>query len=166
MRSIEPMSNEGRGATRNWSDLMRTAAITGAVIAALAAGAIATPTFARDYCHNNGSTGAIVGGLAGAAIGAGVAGHHNQAGGAVIGGLAGALAGNAIARSQNHCDHYSDYRNGGYYDNQPAYNGDYNNGYYDNGYYDNGRYGYNNYYAPRYYSGYNNGYYNNGYYPY
>ena len=62
---------------------MKTIAISGAVIAALAAGAFATPTFAQPYgggyydyrspcqekTHESGTTGAILGGLAGAAIG-------------------------------------------------------------------------------------------------
>ena len=53
---------------------MKTAAITGAAIAALAATAIATPSLARDPCqqhkHNNGTAGAVIGGLAGGAAGA------------------------------------------------------------------------------------------------
>jgi hypothetical protein len=84
---------------------MRFAAMTGAAMAALAAGAIATPSFAQyDPCHaekhSNGTAGAVVGGIAGALLGSSLAPHHeNRAGGAVIGGVAGAVAGNAIGRS-------------------------------------------------------------------
>jgi uncharacterized protein YcfJ len=125
---------------------MKTAAISGAVIAALAAGAISTPSFARDYCHerqhNSGTTGALVGGLAGAVIGSNVAGHGSRTGGTIIGGLAGAAIGNNIGRSSVKCDRYgyydrhqysSTYR--GYYDGRYGYNDDYNRAYYDNRYY-------------------------------
>jgi hypothetical protein len=141
---------------------MQVRAITGAAIAALAAGAIATPSFAQDPCHrqqhNNGTAGAVIGGLAGAAIGSNVAGHGARTGGTILGGLAGAAIGNNIGRSSTKCDgRYSYYYNGRYYD-RPAYGNTYYNGAYD------GRYGSNNsYYGRQRYNGYNNNYYNNGY---
>jgi uncharacterized protein YcfJ len=152
---------------------MKIAVITGAV-AALAAGAIATPTFAQDYCHehrqSNGTAGAVVGGLAGAVLGSQVAGHGARTEGSVIGGIAGALIGNSIGRSSAKCDGYGyydgRYDHGRYY-SAPAYSSGYYNNRYD-GRYD-GRYGYNGYYGRHHDSGYyNNGYYNNGYsyYPY
>lgn len=101
---------------------MQVRAITGAAIAALAAGAIATPSFAQDPCHqkqhNNGTAGAVLGGLAGAVIGSNVTSHRgSRTGGAIIGGLAGAAIGNNIGRSSAKCD-------GRYtYYNQPSYNG-------------------------------------------
>jgi hypothetical protein len=139
---------------------MKVRAITGAVIAALAAGAIATPSFAQDPCHrqqhNNGTAGAVIGGLAGAVIGSNVAGHGARTGGSILGALAGAAIGNNIGRASTKCDgRYSSYYNGRYYD-RPAYSNGYYNGAYD------GRYGANNgdYSRPRY-----NGY-DHGYYPY
>jgi hypothetical protein len=142
---------------------MQVRAITGAAIAALAVGAIATPSFAQDPCHqhkrSNGTAGAVLGGIAGAVIGSNIPHHHGaRTGGAIIGGVAGAAIGNSIGRSSTHCDGYT-YYNGRYYYNQPSTS--YYNGYYD------GRYGYNGYYSRPYYNGYyDNGYYNNGYYPY
>lgn len=136
---------------------MKTAAITGAVLAALAAGALATPSFARDPCqqekHNKGTAGAVIGGLAGAVLGSNVAGHGAKTEGSVIGGVAGAAIGNNIGRSGVKCDGYSYYNpNGGYYDRDGHWhsysaNARYNNGYYagqygrdtssyDRGYYD------------------------------
>jgi hypothetical protein len=128
---------------------MKVAAISGAVIAALAAGSIATPTLAQDYgyagydgrdaCqarqHDNGTAGAVIGGIAGVLIGSNLAAHHGgRAGGAAIGGVAGALIGNSIGRSaaSSSCDGYSQ----GYY----------SSGYETRGY--DARYGYNGYAAP------------------
>ena len=131
---------------------MKTVAITGA-IAALAAGAIATPSFAADPCHqrqhNRGTTGAVIGGLAGAMIGSNIPHHHGaRTGGAILGGLAGAAVGNSIGRQSTKCDNYAYYNyNGRYYDQQ-AYNNSYYNGYY-NGYPD-GR-NYDEYGRPYYY---------------
>jgi hypothetical protein len=90
---------------------MKFAALTATTLALATAGAAATPSFAHDYgyydaaeaCHakkqESGTTGAVLGGLAGAFIGSSVAGHGSHAGGAVIGGLAGALIGNGVGRS-------------------------------------------------------------------
>jgi uncharacterized protein YcfJ len=94
---------------------MKAAAISGAVIAALAAGALATPTFAQPYrgyaydndCRSDGTAGAVIGGIAGAVLGSNLASHHGgRAGGAALGGVAGALIGNSIARSNNSCERY------------------------------------------------------------
>ena len=154
---------------------MKTAAISGAVIAALAAGAVAAPTIAsvqpygyynsdcRAKERSNGTAGAVIGGIAGALLGSSVAPHHgNRAGGAAIGGVAGALAGNSIGRSSGKSNCY----NQGYYENGRYYSYDTRRGYdsryyspaptyyapaptYYGGRYD-GRYGYNTYYAPQY----------------
>ena len=91
---------------------MKTAAISGAVIAALAVGALATPSFAQSYrapynsdCRrSDGTTGAVIGGIAGAILGSNLAAHHGgRSGGAAIGGVAGALLGNSIARGSQSC---------------------------------------------------------------
>src|SRR5471030_1427641 len=115
---------------------MKVAAISGAVIAALATGAVATPSFAQPYrdayandcrqdSRGNTTAGAVIGGIAGAVLGSNLAAHHGgRSGGAAIGGVAGALLGNSIARSSNSsCDYQganSGYRtpayaDGGYY---------------------------------------------------
>lgn len=98
---------------------MKVAAISGAVIAALAAGAVATPSFAQPYrayayendcrARSDGTAGAVIGGIAGALLGSNLASHHGgRAGGAALGGVAGALIGSSIARSSNDdCRTYS-----------------------------------------------------------
>jgi hypothetical protein len=54
----------------------------------------------RTYCRrSNGTTGLVVGGVAGALVGNGVAGRGDKTLGTVIGGVAGALGGRAIDRS-------------------------------------------------------------------
>src|SRR5580765_2484305 len=100
---------------------MKTAAISGAVIAALAAGAVAIPTASAaqpygygsdgysDCRRSDGAAGTIIGGIAGAVLGSNLAAHHGgRAGGAALGGVAGALIGNSIARSGNDCRTYSE----------------------------------------------------------
>jgi hypothetical protein len=94
---------------------MKTAAISGAVIAALAVGALATPSFAQPYraydntCRSDGTAGTVIGGIAGALLGSNLAAHHGgRAGGAAIGGVAGALLGNSIARGNDNCRTYSE----------------------------------------------------------
>jgi uncharacterized protein YcfJ len=109
---------------------MKVAAISTAVIAALATSAFAAPSFAQDYrgygydsrdpcqerVHNSGTTGALLGGLAGVLIGSNLASHHGgRAGGAVLGGLAGAAVGNNIARSSAHSSGACE---GGYYNSR------------------------------------------------
>lgn len=54
-------------------------------------------------CHSDGTTGAIIGALAGGLLGNGLAGRGDRALGTILGGGAGALAGRAIDRSGNHC---------------------------------------------------------------
>lgn len=54
-------------------------------------------------CHNDGSTGAIIGALAGGLLGNGIAGHGDRTLGALLGAGGGALAGRAIERSGNRC---------------------------------------------------------------
>jgi hypothetical protein len=58
----------------------------------------------RDPCaqvqHDRGTSGAVLGALAGAALGSNLAAHHGgRSGGAVLGALAGAAVGNNIGRS-------------------------------------------------------------------
>lgn len=145
---------------------MKNAAVTGAVVAALAAGAVAIPSAssAQSYrynnsdCRSNGTAGAVIGGIAGALLGSSVAPHHgNRAGGAAIGGVAGAVIGNSIGRSSSDCSNQAYYRDGRYYRQAPSYYsnqsyystpGYYSSPSYYSGGYD-GRYGYNTY-APRY----------------
>lgn len=57
----------------------------------------------RYRCHNDGTTGTIIGALAGGLLGNGLAGHGDRALGTILGGGAGALAGRAIDRSGSHC---------------------------------------------------------------
>ena len=103
---------------------MKVATISGVVIAALAAGAIATPSLAQPYgydrdCRSNAAAGTILGGIAGAVLGSNLAAHHGgRSGGAAIGGVAGALLGNSIGRSSSSCD-YRGYSSGYYA--QPGY---------------------------------------------
>jgi uncharacterized protein YcfJ len=117
---------------------MKVAAISGVVIAALAAGAVATPSFAQPYrdsyandCRQGGNAtaGAVIGGIAGALLGSNLAAHHGgRSGGAAIGGVAGALLGSSIARSSSSSCDYQGYNSGyrtqayssGYYA-QPSY---------------------------------------------
>lgn len=94
-----------------------------------------------DRIHGNGTTGLLLGGVAGALVGSNLAAHHGgRAGGAALGGLAGAALGSNIARSstKDSCR--------GYY--RPNYR---------SSYYDRRDYGPSNYdsypsayYAPRY----------------
>ena len=112
---------------------MKVATITTAVVAALAVSATAVPSFAQDYrgygyrddcqekVHNSGTTGALLGGIAGALIGSNLASHHGgRSGGAVLGGLAGAAVGNNIARSSAKSSGACE---GGYYGRSSAYYG-------------------------------------------
>lgn len=135
---------------------MRVAAISGVVIAALTAGAVATPSLSQTYydgqdaCrhaqHSRGTTGAVVGGIAGAVIGSNATHHHGaRTGGAILGGLAGAAVGNSLgrssAKSSSACRGYTYYNGRYYYDRRYGYNSNYhpyyNNGYYNDGYYNN-----------------------------
>ena len=138
---------------------MRFAAMTGAAVAALAAVAAATPSFAQyDPCHsekhNSGAGGAVIGGIAGALLGSSIAPHHeNRAGGAVIGGVAGAIAGNAIGRSSaEHSAACREAYNNGYYAPSAGYYAAPTSAYAPSGYYD--RDGYWHPYARGYYDSY------------
>lgn len=56
----------------------------------------------RTYCRrSDGTTGAVVGGGAGALVGRGIDGGRRRTGGTIIGAIAGALIGSAIERSAN-----------------------------------------------------------------
>jgi hypothetical protein len=96
-----------------------------------------------DRIHSNGTTGLLLGGVAGALVGSNLAAHHGgRAGGAALGGLAGAALGSNIARSstKDSC--------GGYY--RPSYR----SSYYQRPDDGQSNYGYDSYpstyYAPRY----------------
>jgi hypothetical protein len=109
--------------TTHWSIVMnKFAPACMAVIGALGLTAAAAPSMAQDYyrggypspcaqaAHRSGTTGAVLGALAGAALGSNLASHHGgRSGGAVIGALAGAAIGNNIGRSQSadRCDGYN-----------------------------------------------------------
>jgi len=134
--------------------MKKLTAISAAALAVLSAGAAATPSFAGDYrsygyddtCrsrqHDNGTTGAVVGGVAGALLGSSLAGRHDgRTGGAVIGGLAGALLGNSIGRSSAKSSDSCDGRDYGREYRRPVYGARYDRGYSDWGYSDRG-YGY------------------------
>jgi len=54
-------------------------------------------------CRSSGTTGALLGGLAGALFGRGIASHHDNAVGTIVGGAGGAMAGAAIERSNDRC---------------------------------------------------------------
>ena len=90
---------------------MRTAIVTGAILAATAASAIAAPAFAQDYrygdrgsyaydqryqspCHDSKQSGAavgtVLGAIAGGLIGSNVAGRGDRTAGTVVGAVAGA----------------------------------------------------------------------------
>lgn len=58
--------------------------------------------YGRD-CHKDGTTGAVLGAIAGGLIGNGVAGRGDRTLGTVLGGGAGLFAGRAIERSGNRC---------------------------------------------------------------
>ena len=53
-------------------------------------------------CRNDGTGGAIIGGVAGGLLGNAIAGHGDKTLGTVLGAGGGALAGNAIARNGTH----------------------------------------------------------------
>jgi Ni/Co efflux regulator RcnB len=60
------------------------------------------PTY-RYRCEGSGTTGTIVGAIAGGLLGNGLAGHGDRTLGLILGGGAGALAGRAIDKSSSHC---------------------------------------------------------------
>lgn len=91
---------------------------------------------AQETCEERAShqvEGTAIGAVAGALLGAGVAGHHEKGTGAVVGGLAGALVGNQLSKGSPDCRHaYGWYDNGGrWHANAIAPNEAY--GYYDRG---------------------------------
>jgi hypothetical protein len=112
-----------------------------ALVGALGLSAAAAPSMAQDYyrggyptpcaqaAHRSGTSGAVLGALAGAALGSNLASHHGgRSGGALIGALAGAAIGNNIGRSQSadRCDGaYGDNAGYGY---APAYGATYYGG--------------------------------------
>jgi hypothetical protein len=122
--------------------IARVLAVAAVGLTAAAAPALAQ---ARDYrgygyddgcqgrIHNNGTTGALLGGVAGALIGSNVAHGGGRTGGALIGAAAGAAVGSNIARSstKQNCrgpSYRTSYRDYGYqpgYYADPGY-GDYN----------------------------------------
>ena len=98
------------------------AALTAAVIGAVATvSALPSTASAQQYynCDRSGSTvgGAVVGGIAGALLGSGIAARGHRSDGAALGGVLGAATGAAVGNSSSGC--------------APA---QYNNGYYNNGY--------------------------------
>jgi hypothetical protein len=143
---------------------MKFAALSATALAALGVAAAATPSFAQDYrgygygyggygyydaaCaerqHDSGVNGAVLGGIAGALLGSGLAGHGGHGAGAAIGGVAGAVIGNNIARSNarssDECQ-ARDYGRVAWRRPQPYPDyGRYERGYQDQGYYGRGAY--------------------------
>ena len=107
---------------------LNTKIIILSLAAAASTAAIALPTLASADCYdrkqNAQTKGAIVGAVAGAALGNTVAGRRDKGAGTVLGAVVGAAVGSNIAKNNTHCY----YDNGGYY-NDGAYSG----GYYDRG---------------------------------
>ncbi len=94
-------------------------------LAAAAAAAMALPAAADCVRRDDaGANGAVIGALAGAAIGNGTSGRHSRGTGTVAGAIVGAIAGSAIARGNTHCDY-------GYYDNRDRYDSRYDDRYDD-----------------------------------
>jgi uncharacterized protein YcfJ len=87
-------------------------ALTGVAAPTLAAAQYAPSGvyYREDPCyvqrHNSGTTGAVIGGIAGAVLGSQVAGRGARTEGAVIGGAAGAVAGHQIGRHSVKCGAY------------------------------------------------------------
>ncbi len=101
---------------------MKIALVSGALVAAIAAGAIATPSFAQDYrgysrdrgyasCGDGAATGTVVGAVTGGFLGSQLSGRGDRTGGTILGALAGGLFGNAIGRSSSHNSYACDSRN-------------------------------------------------------
>ena len=93
---------------------MKIALVSGALVAAIAAGAIATPSFAQDYrgysrdrgyasCGDGAATGTVVGAVTGGFLGSQVAGRGNRTGGTLIGAGLGAVAGHHIGAHSHRC---------------------------------------------------------------
>ncbi len=134
-----------------------TRTLSAILAATVAAGAIATPVMAsaqpyrgdgydqrqydqgRDPCqqkkHNGSTGGAILGALAGAAIGSNIGGHGARTEGAVVGGVAGAVVGGNVGRSSaaNSAACGGDQ---GYYDQRREYRQYGQVYYYNDGFYD------------------------------
>lgn len=130
--------------------MKKIAAISATALALVSAAAVATPSFAQPYGYgayeacrakksDKGTTGAVIGGLAGAVLGSQVAGRGDRTEGAVIGGLAGVLLGNTVGRSSAKSSAACEARDYG----RAAYRRAYYDGRYDDRY--DGRYGYHDY---------------------
>lgn len=104
---------------------------TAAVAIAATAFAISTPASAQYQSNNSGNQllGAVIGGVAGAALGDGIAPRGQSSEYGIIGGVLGGVAGAAIAGSGN--NNNRGYNNG-YYNSQTGY---YGSGYTQGGYY-------------------------------
>jgi len=87
-------------------------------ITAVVAVTVALPAAADCVRRDDaGANGAVIGALAGAAIGNGTSGRHTRGTGTVAGAIVGAVAGSAIARGNTHCaydDYDDDYYDSGY----------------------------------------------------
>jgi len=98
--------------------LIPAAALVATTVFAAAAPASAQGYRYSDDCtrriHDNGTAGAIVGGIAGAVLGSNLAHHGGRTGGAILGGAAGAAIGNSVARSstKDRCRGHHVYRSG------------------------------------------------------
>ena len=112
--------------------MKKIAAISATALTLFGAASIATPSFAQPYGYgayeacrakksDNGTTGAVIGGLAGAVLGSQVAGRGDRTEGAVIGGLAGVLLGNTVGRSSAKSSHACEARSYGRASYRPSY---------------------------------------------
>lgn len=92
-------------------------------------------TQCQQQQRNQATAGAVVGGLAGAVLGSGVAGRGSRTEGGVLGGLLGALAGAMIAgHNQNSaCQQYSQNDHGQYGQRGDSYGDPYARNPYDDG---------------------------------
>ncbi len=146
--------------------MTNTTSKTAWAVAALAcAAAFAVPGLASaETCYqrtqDNQTGGALLGAVAGAAIGNGVAGHHDRGAGTVLGAVIGAAVGSSVAKDGTHCGY--GYSNAGYrdtrYDNR--YDNSYDNSYDDRRYDD--RYADTRYDNNDYDNSYNRGYVQSG----
>jgi uncharacterized protein YcfJ len=111
------------------------AALSATALTLVGAASAATPSFAQPYGYgayetcrakksDSGTTGAVIGGLAGVVLGSQVAGRGDRTEGAVIGGLAGVLLGNTVGRSSAKSSDACEARN---------YRAHYRRAYYDRG---------------------------------
>lgn len=132
-------------------------ALIGLGFVVLAVPSLASAQGYDGYCYqrksNNTATGAVIGALAGAAIGTGSSHRYNRGGNTVAGAAVGAVVGGALGNASVDCHEgrYYSYEESGYYDPPPPPSG-YGVVYYESRPRYDGYYTYRErYYGPRYY---------------